>query len=76
MTIDIDSLLALPPAERQRLAELLWASLESAREADSLPPEQRRELEYRLAQPLGPDEQAVPVDVAIARLRHGAWRGD
>jgi len=76
MTIDIDRLLALPPAERQRLAELLWASLDAGREADALPPEHRRELEQRLERPLGLDEQAVPVDAAIARLRRATWRGD
>ena len=60
--VEVANLLALPAAERLRLTELLWESLQPS--ADDLPlsDELRAELDRRLAeQEAGPD-QGVPWD--------------
>jgi putative addiction module component (TIGR02574 family) len=76
MTIDIEKLLALPPAERAQLAQILWNSI-----PDGVPgmlpvsDAERLELEQRLAEYPQDDVEGRPVDEVLAELRYALCRG-
>jgi putative addiction module component (TIGR02574 family) len=67
-------LLELPPAERVDLAMALWDSLTPAQqEAEfDLTPEQRAELDRRLAEHVANPASAIPWDEVRRKLLRGA----
>jgi len=67
-------LLELPPAERVDLAMALWDSLTPAQqEAEfELTPEQRAELDRRLAEHIADPASAIPWDEVRRKLLRGA----
>jgi putative addiction module component (TIGR02574 family) len=77
MTIDIDKLLALPPAERARLAQILWNSIPDSADPDMLPVSDAElfELKRRLAEYPQDDVEGRPVNEVLTELRHDLCRG-
>jgi putative addiction module component (TIGR02574 family) len=77
MAIDFQQLLALPAAERLRLAELLWDSVGDAPRLDALPltPMQAEELDRRLAEYPEDDAAGRPAEEVLAELNQRLWRG-
>lgn len=77
MEIDIARLLALPPAERARLAQILWNSIPDNAGPETLPisDAERAELERRLAEYPKDDAEGRPVDEVLAELRRELCRG-
>jgi putative addiction module component (TIGR02574 family) len=77
MEIDILRLLALPPAERVRLAQILWSSIPDNAGPEILPLSnaERAELERRLAEYPEDDAEGRPVEEVLAELRHELCRG-
>ncbi len=67
-------LLELPPAERVDLAMALWDSLTPAQqEAEfDLTPEQRAELDHRLAEHVADPASAIPGNEVRRKLLRGA----
>lgn len=70
----LTKLLELPPAERVDLAMALWDSLTTAQqEAEfDLTPEQRAELDRRLAEHIADPGSAIPWDEVRRKLLRGA----
>jgi putative addiction module component (TIGR02574 family) len=64
----LKALLELTPAERIELAEALWDSIGPA-EMPPLTPEQRQELDRRLADHERDPSTAVPWEEVLVRLR-------
>ena len=77
MGYDLRKLLALPPADRVRLAEQLMASLPAAPDdaSDVLLDWQRAELERRLAEYPEDDSPGLPVAEVMDQLRREIWLG-
>ena len=68
----VAEILALPVAERVRLAEAIWDSVSAVPEALSLTESQRQELDRRLAEfEANPDEGATLEEV-FARIRRAS----
>ena len=70
----LTKLLELPPADRVDLAMALWESLTAAeKEAEfDLTPEQRAELDRRLAEHIADPASAIPWDQVRRKLLNGA----
>lgn len=70
----LTKLLELPPTERAELAMALWDSLTPAeQEAEfDLTPEQRAELDRRLAEHIADPASAIPWDEVRRKLLRGA----
>jgi putative addiction module component (TIGR02574 family) len=70
----LTKLLELPPAERVDLAMALWDSITSAEQESEfdLTPEQRAELDRRLAEHIADPRSAVPWDEVRRKLLRGA----
>jgi putative addiction module component (TIGR02574 family) len=64
----LHELLHLTPAERAELAQDLWDSVEDA-DFPSLTPEQKAEVDRRLAEHRKDPGRAIPWDVVRERLR-------
>ncbi|MCK6371409.1 MAG: addiction module protein [Gammaproteobacteria bacterium] len=77
MEIDVAKLLALPPAERAKLAQVLWNSIPDNAGPEVLPisDAERVELERRLAEYPEDDTDGRPVDEVMADLRRELCRG-
>jgi putative addiction module component (TIGR02574 family) len=77
MEIDILNLLALPPAERVKLAQILWSSIPDNAGPELLPLSnaERVELERRLTEYPEDDAEGRPVEEVLAELRHELCRG-
>lgn len=79
MDIELAKLLALPPADRLKLAQILWDSISDNPDRDTLPltPEQRTELEQRLDEyeAEGKPADGRPVDQVLTELRRKLWPG-
>ena len=72
MSVLLEQALKLPVAERRKLADDLYESIESSPEAFRLTPEQEAELERRVEyNRLNPDD-VVPWEEARERLRQQA----
>lgn len=71
MDVDIAKLLALPPAERAKLARMLWESIPDNAGPDTVPisDAERAELERRLAEYPEDDAPGRPVEEVLAALR-------
>lgn len=73
MDIDIGKLLALPLAERARLAQMLWESIPANADLDAAPmsDEERAELDRRLDEYEAEGEPADgrPIEEVLAELR-------
>jgi len=59
----------LTPEERLRLIEELWDSLSASHEQIPLTPAQEAELDRRIAAMEQDDNQGVPLDEVIRRIR-------
>ncbi len=76
MSSDLDKLLALPAAERLRLAETLLASLPTETQlASSLPAAQRRELDRLLDEFDADGDDGRPADEVMSEVRKALWPG-
>ena len=77
MEIDILRLLALPPAERVRLAQILWNSIPDNAGLEMLPISnaERAELDRRLAEYPEDTAEGRPMEEVLAELRHELCRG-
>jgi putative addiction module component (TIGR02574 family) len=73
-TISIPSILALPVAERIRLAELIWDSVADTPEAMAISPEQQADLQTRLQAFEAAPEAGYTWDQVKAHLKDGSWR--
>jgi len=71
MAVDLEKLLALPPAERLEIAQALWGSLEDAPDLQSVPllPWQLEELERAIAEHEADPGSSLPLDEAITEIR-------
>jgi putative addiction module component (TIGR02574 family) len=75
MDIDVNKLLALPAAERMKLAELLWQSLASPAETETLllPAWQQAELNRLLDEYDSDGDDGLPAEVVMAEIRSELW---
>ena len=71
MTKTLEDLLKLPPAERAEIAMTLWDSVAESADATVLPlsPEERAELDRRLAEHERDPGSAISWDEALRRLK-------
>lgn len=71
MTIDIETLLELPAADRFRLAEVLWSSIpdDAGSEIVPLRPEDQREIDLALADCETRADDSIAFEDLMAELR-------
>jgi putative addiction module component (TIGR02574 family) len=75
MEVDVEKLLALPPSERIKLAEMLWDSIGNSPDRDTLPltAAQQSELDRRLDECPDDDDAGTPAREALRELRRRIW---
>jgi putative addiction module component (TIGR02574 family) len=65
----LDELMQLTPAERLELAQELWDSVPDETDDFELTPEQKTELDRRMAEHERDPSRAIPLEEFLSRLR-------